>query len=165
MKKIFKLLIVSLLVFTCACSKQEEVDEPSMSTIPNPMVEYDSLSEINEKIGCNLTQPAVMGVTDEAFFVISDSIAQYDFSLNGYEYTFRASKDLESDISGIYVGNSTLFGLFNTTDTVNITGDNVKGYRFFTDDMQYTITVDEADALDETQFVNICEELETIVRD
>lgn len=158
MKKLIKILAVSLLLFTFACSKND-----NGGGMPNPMVEYESLDAINKKVGCNLIQPGVMGITDEKYYVIADTLAQYNFSLNGYDFTFRASKDMNEDISGVYVGNGTLFSLFDSKDPVNITGEGVKGYRFFTDDTQYTIIADQADDLDEMKFVGLCEEIMSII--
>ena len=46
-----------------------------------------------------------MGVSDAAYFVIdcgSYKIGEYQFKMNGYEYTFRCAK-VNEDISGIYL--------------------------------------------------------------
>ena len=83
-------LVMSLQFIACfAEGNEDKANEPV--GMPNPVVEYDSLEEINKLIGVNLMHPAVMGVTNERFSVINNSVAQYVCEINGLEWTFRAA--------------------------------------------------------------------------
>lgn len=158
MKKLLTVLFVLLMCLSLgACSKQEPAEEPSIG-MPNPMVEYNSLEEINEKVGVKLVKPGVMGVADEKFFVISDTIAQYDFNVNGISYTARASKDTAEDISGIYVDGKTIF---EGSDMISdyYVDDSLKACRLVTDDGQYIYVANDEGKLDEETFGDICLEM------
>lgn len=154
-----RLLIVLFILLMClslgACSKKEEPAD-----IPNPMVEYESLKEINEKIGVNLIRPGVMGIDNEKFYIINGEIAQYDFELNGKKWTFRGANIFDEDISGVY-----------DIDNVFVAGQGATLYtnsyyleRFFDGDKQYTILASDAgDMLQET-FMDCCMEIESIIK-
>ena len=131
--------------------------------LANPMVEYSSLEEINEIVGSALCHPPVMGVTDDAFFVINCtdySIAQYNFSVNGNPFTFRCAPVMSMDISGIYVTDGTAFPAEPTGDDIEfcLTGD-VQAARWFTMDGQYVLAADEPGNMDDDTFKMVAEEL------
>ncbi len=103
---------------------QESIDmvhqEPT-TYIPNPMQEKNSLEEINSFAGTDIQRPLAFELTNEKFFVINTDIpvADYRFSIDKNEYTFRASRSNE-DISGVYGNISTLT-------------------RWYIDDVQYSL--------------------------
>lgn len=169
--------------------ESEEVNEENEGTdtpigMPNPMTEYKSLEEVNKIIGGKLAAPGVMGVSDEHFFVIdcgSYKIGEYQFKVNGIDYTLRCAKVLQ-DISGVYIDGDTAFaGEQAQTEEI---GDNIIIYlpgepetpaddgsgiqhnenheykcaRWFVGDMQYVLTVHDNDSVDIDTFVGIADE-------
>jgi len=181
MKKVLVLLLVFAMVFAAVgCGKQaKEEAKPAeekkveaaapaadekpaeAAQVANPIVEYDSLEALNEKYGIRLCHPGVMGVTDEKFCAITGptyDIAQYTFSLNGLEYTFRCASTLE-DISGIYVDGGLIFNGTDTNDAIVCKG-GYKAAKWFDINGQYCLTVkDEKNVLTEEGFANIAEEM------
>lgn len=159
MKKLLIVLVALVMSLQLSACIAEEA-----AGIPNPVVEYDSLEEINTIVGVGLMHPAVMGVTNERFSVISDSIAQYDCEINGLEWTFRGACITDEDISGMY------YELNEFTPGQDFTLYTNEFYleRFFDGDRQYTIVVmgpisaDGEVLLDEETFVNICMEFEAV---
>ena len=132
--------------------------------VPNPVVEYGSLEEINEAAGVNLMRPAIMGVSEERFSVINNSIAQYVCSINGMEWTFRGASVTEEDISGIYDERN----VFIPNEDSSLYANEFYLDRFFDGDRQYTIVVDYPVTedgeilLDEETFSNCCMEMKSI---
>lgn len=167
MKKLLSILFMALLCMgMVGCSKQVEQkteepakDEPIMG-MANPMVEYDSLEEINEKVGVQIVTPGIMGKDNEKFFVISDNLAQYNFDLNGYSFTIRGSKKTDVDISGIHDKNN----VFEPGQDTTIYLNDCYIDRFYDGDIQYTIVCDNPEGLDETVFSDLCFELESIMK-
>ena len=170
--KITSIILAGAMTLTlCACGSKAPATPLSTSTdivpveipedvgLPNPMVEYSSLDEINEELGGRLSHPAVMGVTDEAFYIINGEpeIAQYNFSINGMPYTYRFSYDYSADISGIYEGDGTVFE--NSTGDDFYEGESCKAARFVTTDGQYVLIVDDNGEMDSETFKAIAEEL------
>lgn len=165
MKKLFIVLLaltMCLGLVGCSEKKEEIIEEPI--GMPNPVVEYATLEEINEKIGVNLMKPAVMGVTNEKYSIIGDTIAQYTCDINGHEWTFRAACITDEDISGIYDEHNEFVsyqdgGLYTNDFYLN---------RFFDGDKQYTIAVKEPvsedgkELISEDVFVDCCMELQSI---
>lgn len=159
MKKFLIILVALVMSFQMiACFAEEAVG------IPNPVVEYDSLEEINTIVGVNLMHPAVMGVTNERFSVISNSIAQYECEINGLEWVFRGAYITEEDISGLYYEDNT----FTPGDDFTLYTNECYLERFFDGERQYTIAVmgpvsaDGEVLMDEETFMNICMEFESI---
>ena len=176
MKKTLTILLaLMMLLMICGCQSEKggdedtadannDVETPSTDGTVSPVTELSSLEELNDALGCNFTAPAAMGVTNESFCVIDDGetkIGQYCFSLNGVEYTYRFSKDIMSDISGVYTEDgTTLFSKINGEGAV-FDGVN-KGYRWLSSDGQYTLTaVDETEYVEE-DFLNIAEEIKQL---
>lgn len=173
MKKIAVVCIVLMMCFgLAACNAKEpakETEKESKKTegsanMINPVVEYSSLAKINEKVGVNLMKPSIMGVSDERFSIISDKVAQYVCKISGVEWTFRAAKTTEEDISGIHSEHNEFipgqdFGMYDNEFYL---------VRFFDDDTQYTISVrnpiseDGEVILEQEVFNNCCMELEMI---
>lgn len=157
MKKLLTLLFACMMLISLTACKQKEeiIDNP----VVNPMVEYNSLEEINEKIGVNIVSPGVMGKTDEKYFVVADQLAEYDFSLNGYEYTIRGAKITDQDISGIYDDNNIFEANQDSTCYLN----DYYIERFFDEDKQYTIVLKDPNGMDEETFANIVLELKGLM--
>lgn len=162
MKKslIIILMIMLILCFT-GCKKEENsfdgiYEKEAEDLLSDDAVVYYSLDEINEKIGCNIVEPGIMGRSMETYSIVGDTIAQYKCVLAGCEFTIRASKS-QDDISGIKIN-----------DEVPFVGDDyaedatTKAFRFFIDDMQYVIvTVDNGD-LDKDTFMIVCNEVKDL---
>ncbi len=105
-------------------------------------VEYDTIEEMNAAAGTNIVSASVAGKSEEWFGVISNSIAQYKFKVNGEDWCIRASKDVDNDISGLYY-DSIKFKK-DTTSTYYIV-DEVYMVRFFDNGIQYVISLDVKD--------------------
>ena len=154
MKKLLTIMFALLMAITlCACSNtNKQGDEPI--GMPNPMVEYNSLEEINEKVGVHLVHPGVMGVSDEKFFVISDKIAEYDFSVAGGKYCFRAASDVSEDISGVHFSEGTMFADADTKTTF-YSDDTYNGFRCLLDNgHQYTLITTDGSVENESNEKN-----------
>lgn len=176
MKKLVALLICFVMMFSlCACGREEaknEEKEPQnteegTANMVNPCTEYSSLEEVNEIIGGNLCAPGVMGVSDRAFVVIdcgSYKIGEYQFTVAGYDYNLRCAKTGD-DISGVYLsgGEGTAFeGQTAETDDNGIqsNADNeTKCARWFVDDMQYVLSVNDNGGMDHETFMSIADEM------
>lgn len=162
-------------------SKAPEKEDAGMA---NPCTEYKSLDKINSVVGGNLVSPGVMGVTDNAYAVIdcgNYKIAEYQFTVAGYDYTFRCAKANE-DISGVYMNGGTAFEgkageQHEIGDNVIIYGANTpagetnsngmqfnsdneyKCARWFVDDLQYVLTVNDKGEMEHDTFDGIADEL------
>ena len=136
----------------------EEGENEGLAGLANPVVEYDSLEEINDEIGICLVHPGVMGVTDESFAVISGEIAQYKYTLAGYEYCARGSKNQLEDISGIYMNGATAFE-GNTEDFAYAGDSEIKACRFYCGGAQYVVSVTDNGEITEDNFRDNCEEI------
>lgn len=157
MKKILTVLFTIIMCLSlCACSKKEEEN----ANVPNPIVECTSLEEINEKVGVNLIKPPTMGVENERFSIINETIAQYDYELNGKNWTIRGANIYDEDISGIYsIDNEFVEGQGATlyTNTYYLE-------RFFDGETQYTILLSNPEDVLQETFVDCCNELERIMK-
>ena len=166
MKKIIlTALALTLALSLAACGKNEtgtpttdaptdavtadetEAGDTGLAGIANPMVEYASLDEINEKAGTAIALPEGTAVEDEQFFVISENLAEYRFTLDGIEYTVRGAAEDGTDISGLYTENGTAFENDPTLPN-SYTGDGVCAYTFNRDFFRYVVIAqtDDADA-------------------
>ena len=162
MKRMLVLALAAMMILSlCACgSKQEEKPEESESIgLPNPMTEYASLDEINNIVGSKLVHPAVMGVSDEKFFVIDCGdykLADYRFTVGGVDYMFR-SAPVTQDISGYHVGEGTAFADGARDGIEYAETDGTQLARWFTMDGQYVLTA--KDMADADTFALVAEEL------
>ena len=165
MKRMLALALAAMMILSlCACgNKQMEKPEESESIgMPNPMTEYASLDEINNIVGSKLVHPAVMGVSDEKFFVIDCGdyqLADYRFTVGGVEYMFR-SAPVTQDISGYYVGEGTAFADGARDGIEYAEADGAQLARWFTMDGQYVLTA--RDMADADTFTLAAEELCTM---
>lgn len=143
MKKILSLLLVLLTCLSLfGCAKDE---------IPNPVKQYSSLQEINNKAGVYIVSPGVMGKTDEVFYIIDNNTASYAYKLNGYYYYIRGTKDLADDMSGIFKNGRLLFE-DNQDQIAYGEAEGYKVYRFFIGSRQYIFGVEDKDTLDKELF-------------
>lgn len=141
MKKILCVLVVLLTL--CGCSGN--------SNAKNPVVEYKSLDEISEIAKVTLVSPGVMGKSDERYSVIDKKVAEYDFTLNGYEYTLRGADFINEDISGIYIDGEQAFTSLD--EILDYNDDSTcKVFRFLLGDNQYTLAVKDNGGLDYATF-------------
>lgn len=162
MKKLLTLMFACLMAITlCACSKTDDPKEETIG-LANPMVEYASLEEINEKVGVHLIHPGVMGVSDEKFFVINDKIAEYDFNVAGGKYCFRAAADTSEDISGVHFSEGTMFEDSDTKVTF-YSDDTYNGFRCLLDNgHQYTLVTTDG-SVDNQTFTEVANEMYDLI--
>lgn len=116
--------------------------------MPNPITEYLSLDEINGVVGMKLVRPPVMGVSDESFRIINGdpTIAEYDFTVAGVEYCFRACPSFDEDISGYYINGEPAFGGRAGGEIEFASDGNARLARWATIDGQYVLSAKEASA-------------------
>ena len=184
MKKIIAMVLIAAVIAAfCGCGKETEsaasveaattaagsaaktgTAESAPAGVPDPVVEYGSLEEINKAAGVNLMRPAVMGVSEERFSVIDGKIARYVCDINGREWTFSGACVTDEDISGIFDERI----VFVPGEDYGIYANEFYLDRFFDGDRQYTIVVKDpvsADGeilLDGETFSNCCMEMRSI---
>lgn len=166
MKRLLCILWTLLVCLTlCACSnekEQEVINEPV--GMANPVVEYSSLDEINEKIDVKLLKPLDVEVTNERFSIIDNRIAQYECEMYGRQWTFRAAHISDEDISGMY----SEYNQFEQNQDFRLYVNEFYLERYFDGDKQYTavvlepITEDGELLLGEEIFGELCLDLELI---
>lgn len=164
MKKMIALLLAALLLFSLAACGAEQKPEDNGAEVgmANPLVEVESLEKLNE-LGGKLCHPGVMGVTDEKYFIIGDTVADYRFSVNGVSYNWRFSAQKDNDICGIYGENGTLF--FDKAEVTELQfaeGDD-RAARWVNDEGQYTLTVRDGE-IEAATFEGIATELSLITK-
>ena len=175
MKKFLAILLCLMMVLSlAACGKKNEadadqqgevVDEEPISGMPNPWVDYESLEEINNEVGCNLCKPAAMGVSEE-HFAVGDmgeyKMAQYQFSIGGYDYNFRCAPTTE-DISGIYDEYvQEAFAEPGGGNVELVESDTYKVARWLTIDGQYVLSVMDNGEMELDTFDGIAQEMFTL---
>lgn len=166
MKRFLALMLaVLMLTALCACSNGKTVaQEDTSAQMANPMTEYDELSKVNELCGMKLTGPAVMGKSDEAYFVTDCGdyqIGEYRFSLNGANFVLRGAKT-QDDISGIYINGASAFQGMEGDATIST--PEYRLARWFTDDGQYVLITEENSELSAEQFASMEMELEQLTK-
>lgn len=164
MKKLLSLsLCVLMLLSLCACgeSKNDEQPENNNTQLANPVTAYGSLSEVNELLGCKLSSPAVMGVSDESFAVIDSEdfpIGEYKFSVNGMAYCLRFCGSYDEDISGVYIDGSPAFSGQAKSSEYGET-DEMKLARWADIAGQYVLTVTDNGEMEQSTFEGIVSEM------
>ena len=162
MKKILAIVLaMAMLLCFASCGNTEEESDGFME---NPMVDYEELASINETCGTNLVKVPVMGVSDEAFYVVAGDLADYRFSVAGRNYVFRGSKDMD-DISGIYEDGDTIFADASDELTYYFS-DNYAAARFVIDDVQYVIETSRTGEAEVTEeyFKGVVEEIMSVMQ-
>lgn len=66
--------------------------------LPNPV---ESVENASAFAALDIAMDAPEGATDISYFIIGGALAEVRFTLGGFAYTYRASRD-EGDISGVY---------------------------------------------------------------
>ncbi|MDL2237369.1 hypothetical protein LJC56_06025 [Christensenellaceae bacterium OttesenSCG-928-K19] len=98
MKKLSALLLA---VCICAGIAACATKDPATENLENPVVEVDSPEVIQKQLDIFILVPE--GAENVRYSIISDEIAQADFTLDGVEYTERIQKtETLEDISGVY---------------------------------------------------------------
>lgn len=104
-KKAAFLLFATLLTFSLfGCSSSDSTDTP-LTGIPNPMVEVSGVSDFKDQLGIDLDDSFLP--TDAKYFIYSEQMLEIQFSevnVNNeeVEIRFRAQKNTDEDISGMY---------------------------------------------------------------
>ena len=133
-----------------ACGHPTVAPQTGNTMVVNPIQQKASLDEINDAIGCNLKNPVGFTVSDERFSVITGTIGEYRFTIDGISYTLRASA-AKDDISGVYVDGKTLGEAANASESgVADTIIFAEGMwtRWFDGDMQYSFLSSETGTQD-----------------
>ena len=160
MKKFLALMLAMMLAFCMVACGDDEEDEP-MTGMPNPVTELVSLAELEEATGMQFVRPAVMGCEDVSFCSIDCGdyiLGDYDFTVNGIEYTLRASTYTDEDISGCYVEDGTAFE-GNTDEIAYYSDDEAKLARWYNMDGQYVLYVYDNGEMDDETFKGIVDEM------
>lgn len=94
---VLSVLVFAVLVVT-ACSNTGQKKEE----IPNPMVRYDTIDQIEKKIGYSpAILPAYSGFELKEMYIIGDELVDLRYQkAGGVEATVRSQKNAEGDISG-----------------------------------------------------------------
>ncbi len=174
-KKILVFVLLLSLCFTLiSCSGQQSEapetepvngpgeDDPGTNGQGNPVVPYSSLEEINQIAGVHLMHVPAMGVSDEAYYVIDNTIASYTFNFGGYEYTFRGSAKTDNDVSGIYIDSKEAFPKYDEKYAVNRDAECIAS-RFILDGKQYTLTVHDNGAMKTEEFELLVAEMKSVI--
>lgn len=115
------------------------------ANMPNPVVEVDSIEEINEQLGVNLAVPA--DATIKSCSITDDTLGEVVFTYENTTYTFRAQNGQKlEDISGLYYD----FEAEHEFDTAGITckmqyNEGGPGYCHWYDEVgkvTYSVSVD-----------------------
>lgn len=149
MKKTVCILLAALLVLSMSACGGEK--DPG---VPSPMKEVETLEKLSEKANCALIRPTGAELSDEAFFIIDGDpqVAEYRFTAHGTECFLRfADADIQTDISGIYVGNGTLFS-DTETESLYIENDDLKAQRWVTADGQYIFVAPDKGSWEWSEF-------------
>ena len=138
MKKIIAIILCFLLLSACTPAENgentdmnEELTESTddavsmggMMGIANPISSYDTAEEVEAVTGILLNIPE--RAENTAFSTITGTIAQARFTLDGIEYTLRASKEAPTAaLHGIYADIVSTEG-FATTGGLTVTATNL----------------------------------------
>lgn len=146
-------------------SQAESPAASQSASIANPVVPYELLSEVNAAIGCELSYPFAYDLstlTENRYSIIAGETAQYNFTLDGVSYCFRASRTTE-DISGFHDNGTTLGAALDASVGVGQDGSletgAVRWARWFVGDMQYSLLQEDKNATEAFLFDSIVEEL------
>lgn len=186
MKKIIGIILVCLLACSCfAGCARASAEQQSLSEItpkpqnelggdsvglPNPIVNVESVDEINRMVGCNIksVQNVYDGIAEEGFTVINGEpkIGEYRYTYQGIPVVIRAGIT-ESDISGIYMTGSTTPDTYLTESNPYAVVDTGYGLwtRWFAGGMQYSIQVGTGQDPAYTEDGNTLEEVVFMFRD
>lgn len=98
MKKWWMLLGIFVLLGGCSSvdsvgSKMKGTETPT----PDPFVEVEGIQAF-ARVGADIDVPA--GAENAKYYIISDEIAEIQFSQNGVQYSYRASQVVE-DVAGV----------------------------------------------------------------
>lgn len=96
-------LCLCMLSLGLGCAKEpaaapEDAEAPAAG-IPNPVAEQPNAAAL-ASFGYGIDAPE--NATNVRYSIISDKIAQVQFTLSEREYTYRAADEAEGDISGVY---------------------------------------------------------------
>lgn len=149
---ILALSVIALIVVGCGeSSESSSVPEESVESGefvnmvgPQPI---ESLTLLNGKIGCKMVKPEGFEFEVEKYYLIdaSPKIAEYQFKIDGCDYTFRASKT-SNDITGVYIDEGLLSDTVDAGSKVLPTAVSTGGFwaRWFDGEMQYVLYSDNA---------------------
>ncbi len=125
MKKVINLTICFALVcLLTACAStgtgtDASVPSQSEAQLPNPMVGQQDAAAF-EALGIKLDAPE--SAENIAYFIIDKTLAEVDFTLDGIDYTYRASKT-DKDISGVYDAFTPGNTIYMVRDYENLSAD------------------------------------------
>ena len=136
MKKILVLLLTLVLILT-GCSKNNS----STTGLAWDCTEYSTLEELNNAAGSNIVKLSTAEVSKEWFGYISNSIAEYKFNVGDEEWSIRASKDVDNDISGLHYDSIK----FEKDKDATYYTDDYDVHRIFIDGMQYVVSLNVKD--------------------
>lgn len=105
MKKLLIIAVSALMVLSstaCSSGKVDDDKDGGATGMPNPIVTYDTLAEVDAAIGFSFKIPAMpVGYDSAGYSVIDDTLAQADYTNGTDTINFRTVKGIE-DPSGDY---------------------------------------------------------------
>lgn len=164
MKKYLAILLALVMMLSMAACGEKKQEQPLGPGAESPITEMGSLEELNNELGLRLAGPGVMGVTDNYYNIVDCEefkIAEYGFTVNGYECVFRGSPIYDHDISGVYLEKGLAYEGKDVTDEIDyVFSGEYKLGRWATIDGQYVfLLLDPNKDMDEDTFKSIAEEL------
>lgn len=99
-------LLVAALLMVTACTGSGQKQNPSTTggtSVVNPMVQYNSVNEINQKLGYRIGElPKYTNFEVSKCFIIDDATADLRYTRSdNAEATVRTQKNATGDISGV----------------------------------------------------------------
>lgn len=98
--------------------------DSSMVSVPNPLVEYNSIDELNEALGFTVQELPIDGYKVQTYIAIDNTVGQINYSSpDGPALCLRTAK-AGGDISGVYGANfaeETIAGVSVHVDAANAT--------------------------------------------
>ncbi len=167
MKKFLAITLCLAMILSFAACGKKEADEPVVGGDGTTWdcVEYETLEELNAVFNTKLCAPGVMGVTDTFYAVIGGNIAEYKFTVNSYECTFRATPDYDFDPSGVYLENGTAFqGIMPSDETQYAESEDCKLARWATIDAQYVFCINDNKGMEQATFESVADELKQMTK-
>ncbi len=156
MKKVLSLLVTLVLVLAAITASADGFG------MVNPWTEFDSLEELNEAAGTNLSLPGVMGVEAKANRFLNGedySVAELIFDVNGIEYTLRGA-GTTVDISGVCMADGkTAFEGSEFEPFAIAQNDDMKLARWLNIDGQYVLIAADNGILEAETFEGIAQEM------
>ena len=154
MKKI-SILFLFLLILTCltGCKEklEEEIIKPEEPLLEDTVTKLETLDELNETLGSNLV--TLSGEKEnEEISLINNETGVYSFEKSGMKYVMSVSKDIYSDLTGLYQEGEYVPEAGAPVFHIE---KNKKVSRFAYSDMQYVLILEDDDSITDLEFMEL----------